>query len=194
MKSTIISLEKEREALNAGKSVWKKVLTIAAGSLFLAGMAQISIPLPFNPVPVSMQSFGVMLLVLALGKKEAFMAVAAYLIQATGGLPVLAGGAVNPLWMASPTAGYLIGFLASAFIAGTVLDIQKERTFVSTLFALFLGELALYVSGSVVLSFFVGVKSAIALGVVPFALGSVLKLVAAASLDKPIHLAKRFFN
>lgn len=193
MKSTIISLDKEREALNAGKSVWKKVLAIAAGSVFLAGMAQIAIPLPFNPVPVSMQTFGVMLLALALGKKEALCAVLAYLMQASVGLPVLAGGAVHPLWILSPTAGYLIGFAAAVFVSSSLLELKQNRTFVWTITALFAGEVVMYIFGATVLSFFVGLENAILLGVVPFAVGSVLKLVAAASLDKPIHFVKRFF-
>ncbi|CRX38348.1 biotin transporter BioY [Estrella lausannensis] len=193
MKSTIISLDKEREALNAEKSVWKKVLTIAAGSIFLAGMAQIAIPLPFNPVPVSMQTFGVMLLALTLGKKEALCAVLAYLMQATLGLPVLAGGAVQPLWAISPTAGYLIGFVAAVFVSSSLLEMKQNRSFLWTMTALFAGEAVIYILGATVLSFFVGFENAILLGVVPFVVGSVLKLIAAASLEKPIDFVKRFF-
>lgn len=180
MRSNSIGFE---EKIFTSSNLWIKLATVALASLFLAMMAQFSVRIPFTPVPISLQTLGVMLVALTLKKREATSAIGAYLLQATLGLPVLAGGISNPLWMVSPTAGYLVGFLIGGYIISALLE-RKERGFLWTFFALAAGNLAIYLLGCAHLAFFVGAENAIALGFVPFAIGGIIKMMIALSLDK----------
>lgn len=167
------------------------MLTIALGSVFLAVMSQLSVQIPFNPVPISLQTLGVMLLALSLNKYDAFFAVVAYLAQATCGLPVLAGGISNPLWILMPRAGYLIGFAIGAYVMAALLELKKERSLSWTLLSLLLGKGIIYLCGCAYLGFFVGgTANAFVLGFFPFIVGGVFKLMLALSLDKPLCFAK----
>ena len=158
------------------------LMRIALGSLFLAAMAQISIPI--GPIPLTLQTLGVLLLGITLGSKEGFLAVALYLAEATVGLPVLAGWTSNPLWFAFPTAGYLFGFLATAIIAGKAKD-----TWVSAFSWLSLAVLTTLTIGSSVLAMFIGMKEAFLVGFAPFIIGEALKVGLAAASIK----IKKFF-
>lgn len=152
------------------------LMRIALGSLFLAAMAQISIPI--GPIPLTLQTLGVLLLGITLGSKEGFLSVALYLAEASVGLPVLAGWTSNPLWFTFPSAGYLLGFLATAFIAGKAKD-----TWVSAIGILSLAALTTLTLGTTVLALFIGVKEAFLVGFAPFLIGETLKVgFASASL------------
>jgi biotin transport system substrate-specific component len=153
-----------------------QVLRIILGSLFIALAANISIPV--GPVPVSMQSLSILLLGLTLGSKEATLAVLAYLAEATIGLPVIAGGLSKPLWMFGPTAGFLIGFVPAAYLAGLA-----RPNFLSAVTWFSLALVTIFASGVAYLSIFVGFEQAVQLGLVPFILGDLIKLgLACASL------------
>lgn len=180
----------QESTLSVEKSLSESLINFGActlfGSIFLALMAQVSINLPFTPVPISMQSLAVFLLVLAQGKNKATGSVVLYLAQATIGLPVLAGGIANPLWIMFPTAGYLVGFVGCAWVAGYLLEKKENSGFFWCLTSLVAGTLVLYLLGTAHLSLFVGWDNAFQLGVLPFLSGSVIKLLAAASAKKPI--------
>lgn len=166
------------EKSNLGLSLIRIVL----GSLFLTALSQVSIPV--GPVPITLQTLGVLLLGITLGSKEAFFSVLLYLGEATLGLPVLAGWHANPLWFASPRSGFLFGFLISAILAG-----QAKDTWVSAITWLSLAVLATLTIGTSVLAFFIGVKQAFIVGFAPFIIGETLKVgLAAASLK-----IKKFF-
>jgi len=188
MRSNIISQEFEKDHFGT------RILAVALGSVFLALIAQASIKIPFTPVPVTLQTLGIWLIALALPKREAFFAVIAYLAQATLGLPVLAGGTANPLWILSPSAGYLLSWPFAVYLIGYLLELKKERTFAWTLVSLISGKALVYLIGCSYLSFFVGAENAIALGLLPFMVGGVLKIAVALSLDKPMQLCKKYFN
>src|SRR4051812_45046818 len=92
-----------------------KELGIAlAGSCFLALLSQVAIPLPFTPIPVTLQTLGVFLLGGILGGRRAVYSVVGYLVQGCCGLPVFAGGVSNPLWISSLQAGFLVAFIGAA--------------------------------------------------------------------------------
>lgn len=169
---------------------WIGALQIILGSLFIGLSGQIAFPLPFTPVPVSMQTLAVSLLAISLGPRKAVFSVLAFLCQATLGLPVLAKGLSNPLWMVSPTVGYLLGFIPAAFVIGNLMESHKSSSFFKNWLMLSLNEGIIITLGATCLGFFVGWENAFFLGVLPFIPGTILKITMAASSIKPIDWLK----
>lgn len=158
-------------------------LLIIGGSLLIAALAQVRIPLPGTPVPVTGQSLGVILIGLLLGSKRGTAAVAVYLTQGGLGLPFFAGGAAGFTYMAGVTGGYLIGFLAAAALVGWMAETKAaDRKFLSCLPAVLLGHAVIFFFGALWLSQIVGIEKALFAGVLPFLPGAVIKTVALASL------------
>lgn len=158
----------------------KSLLQVVLGSAFLALCSQIAIPL--QPVPLTLQTLGVFLLAIMLGGKKAGAAGLLYLVEATIGLPVLANGAVNPLWIFSPTAGYLLAFPVAAYVVGTLCK-RKRGSSLWVMLSIFCGQLMIYALGVLFLSRFVGLKMGITLGVIPFLPLAGVKLLVASSLS-----------
>jgi len=155
------------------------------GSCFLALMSQLAIPLIGTPVPMTLQTLAVFLLGGILGGRRAAYSVIAYLIQGCCALPVFAGGVANPLWILSPQAGFLLSFVAAAFVIGKM--IERKPGILYIVGALILGQLVIFALGMACLSFYVGVSKACMVGVVPFLSGAVLKIMAGS-------LAIRFYR
>lgn len=178
------------KALTLRDTYLSSALQVILGSVFLAIMAQAAIPLPFTPVPISLQTLGVALLAIALGPQKAALSVIAYLTQATMGLPVLAGGMSNALWFLTPRAGYLLGFVASAFLTGTLLERVKQRGLFKTWAILATNEATIMLFGTLWLGFFVGSESSLAMGVLPFIPGAIAKITMATVSERPIKWMK----
>jgi len=161
--------------------LFKQVVVIILGSLFLSLTAQLSFPLPFTPIPISMQTLGIATLALVLGPYQALLAVLTYLGQATLGLPVLASGLSNPLWMFGPTAGYLMGFVLSSYVTGQLLKNRKSFSSfkIGAIFAL--NELIILLMGTFWLSFVLGKEQAFYIGFYPFMIGALCKITMATS-------------
>ena len=157
---------------------------VLLGSIFLGLMSQISLPLPFTPVPVSLQTLAVFLLAITLGSRKAPLAVIAYLIQATIGLPVLAGGLSNPLWLLLPKAGYSLSFVLAVFLVARLFERQNSITFFKSWVNLLVGQIAIFTVGSLWLSCFFGLEKAFFMGVVPFISGAAMKITFTACLTK----------
>lgn len=176
------------------KSVKVKALSwslqIMLGSLFLALMAQIAIPLPFSPVPVTLQTLGVALLAITLGSQKAPWAVVCYLTEASLGWPVLAGGVVSPSWMIGTTAGYLIGFMISAYLVAKLLESQKNAGFLKNLLCVAVGDVVTIGIGSLWLAYYVGFEKAFLMGALPFLPGAVMKTIVATTSIRPVAWAK----
>lgn len=170
MRSNIEGI-RQTQSLNYAKNI----LLILAGSLFLALLSQVQIPLLFTPVPMSMQTFGVLLLGALLGSKRGALAVCAYLAEGLIGFPVFAGGALGIAAFAGTTFGYLIGFIVSAYLVGLLLE--KKSGYLYTMAALTAGLLTILGLGTLWLSLFVGMKKAFFLGAYPFLLGECVKVV-----------------
>ncbi len=169
-------------------------LQVVVGSLFLALMAQIAIPLPFTPVPISLQTLGVAFLAVTLGGRKAALATILYLFQATYGLPVLAGGTINPLWLASPRAGYLLGFVLAAFTTGSLLESRYRTSWMFQLLSLALNEGIILSIGTLWISAFVGFENSFWLGMWPFIPGACIKVGIAFCLIKPIKYGMQLIN
>jgi len=142
-------------------------------SLLTALMAKIAIPLPFTPVPITGQTFAVLLTGALLGSRLGVATMLAYILEGSVGLPVFA--------RATPASyGYLAGFVAAAFIVGWLAERGWSRDVLRSILAMIGGEVAIYVFGLAWLSRYVGWGQVLALGLFPFLIGDAVKLIAAA--------------
>ncbi len=153
------------------------LLLAISGSVFLALCAKIQVPM--WPVPMTMQSFGVMALGLGLGARMGVAAVGLYLMQGALGLPVFAtGGGIAHFF--GPTGGYLLGFLPMVWMIGILADRGWSRSVLPALGATLAGGILLYLCGGLWLATLMGADAALTHGVVPFLPGDLLKAILAA--------------
>jgi Uncharacterized conserved protein len=157
---------------------------IIGGSLLIALCAQIRIPLPFTPVPLTLQTLAVMVLGARLGSKQGALTVLLYLTEVMCGLPVLAGGRVDMLALVGPTGGYLIGFVFLAYITGWFSERKERFSSFMLLAGILLANVVMLSFGAAWLGQFVGMSNAFMMGVVPFIPGDILKALAVCTLLK----------
>lgn len=155
------------------------VALVLAGSLLLALSAQVAFPLPFSPVPVTGQTFAVLMLAALYGRKRAVATMLAYLGEGSAGLPVFAQGLSGPAVLSGPTGGYLAGFVAAAFVVGWLAEMGWDRRAWTTFAAMVAGNLVIYVFGVTWLTRFLGLSSAIDAGLIPFLVGDLAKILLA---------------
>ena len=160
--------------------VLRDVLLIVGASLITAAAARIAVPLPWSPVPLTGQTFAVLLTGAALGSRRAVLAQALYLIEGAMGLPFFAGGLGGPLVLAGPTGGFLVAFPLAAAVTGMCAEHGWDRRFGTMLASMLLGSAVILVSGLAVLSHFLPADRLLAAGLLPFLPGDVIKAVAAA--------------
>ena len=152
------------------------IFRIILGSFLIAVLAQISIPLPFTPVPITGQTIGVILVGGLLGARRGAMAVLTYLMEGAIGLPVFAQmkGGVHVL--VGPTAGYLWGFIFAAFLIGYLAEKGWTVKPTSSFFSCFAATTLILVLGTLYLAAFsVGFNEALIMGFYPFLVGDVVK-------------------
>lgn len=149
---------------------------VLGGSFLIALSAQIAIPLPFSPVPITGQTFAVLTVGMLLGRWRGTAAVLAYLTEGVLGLPVFAGGVAGVAKIAGPTGGYLVSFLPAAYLAGYLAEKDWDRKISTTFLAMILGNIIIFGFGAFWLGRFVGLDKAVSLGVVPFLIGDVVKI------------------
>jgi len=152
---------------------------VAGFSLLIALSAQVAIPLPFTPVPVTLQTFAVILTGCLLGSGRGALAALAYVAEGTAGLPFFSGGTGGLAHLAGPTGGYLVGCVAAAFVAGLLVEGGFARRWFGLLLSLAAADLAVFLPGLIWLSAFTGADKAIALGFLPFVVGDALKIAVA---------------
>lgn len=155
---------------------------VTMGSLVVALTAQISVPLPWTPVPITGQMLGVLLVGVALGSARGFAALALYLIEGAAGLPFFAGGAAGPAVLLGPTGGYLLGFPVAAAITGALAERGWDRRVWTAALAMALGNLAVYAFGLPWLAQFVGWSHVLVEGFWPFLPGALIKIGVASAL------------
>lgn len=148
-------------------------------SLLIALFAQISIHLPFTPVPVTGQTYAVLLAGAALGSRRGTTAVMLYILEGGLGLPFFAGASAGPAVLLGPTGGYLAGCVAAAYTVGWLAERGWDRTLAKCAVAMVAGEIAIYALGMARLATFVGSDKVVALGLAPFVPGDALKLALA---------------
>lgn len=157
---------------------------ILGGALFLALCAQISFDLPFTPVPITLQTFGVLLIGASYGAWRGGITTAVYLLMGIVGLPVYADRTHGLDVVLGATGGYLIGFVVAAFIVGLLAQRQWDRRFSSAVAAMLTGTVIIYVLGLIWLKQDQGLDLATTLeyGLYPFVPGDLLKLYLAGAL------------
>lgn len=168
------------------RSVLADISLIVLGSLFVAAMAQLSVPL--KPVPITGQTLAVLLVGMVLGSKRGALALAAYLGEGIAGLPVFAEAKSGIATVLGPTGGYLVGFIAAAWLVGLLAERGFDRSLLKTLGAMIAGNLVIYAFGLGWLATFpfisglVGEAGLLSLGMLPFLIGDTLKAILAALL------------
>jgi biotin transport system substrate-specific component len=159
-------------------------ITIMAAAALTALAAQISFPIPGSPVPITGQTFAVLLTAAALGPARGLAAQLVYLAAGLIGLPVFAGAAYGPSVVFGASGGYLVGFLAAAALVGYGARRGADRSPLGTLAIFALGSVIIYTIGTAWLCVDTGmsVSAGIAAGVTPFLLGDTAKALLAAGL------------
>lgn len=146
-----------------------------AGVVFVAICAHLEVPL--YPVPMTMQTFAVLVLGMAYGWRLGAATLALYLVGGVSGLPLFAsGGALGP------TFGYIVGFIIAAGAVGWLAERGWDRNIATTATAMLIGNVLIYVPGLAVLAHFVGTDKVLEFGLLPFLIGDALKLALAAAV------------
>lgn len=150
-------------------------------SAVIAFCAQCQVILPFTPVPLTGQTFGVLLAGVLLGSRWGALSVAFYLLEGAVGLPVFAGGGAGPLIFAGPTAGYLVGFLPAAWLSGCLAERGWDRSPLRAAAAMLIGSAAIFACGLLNLARFLPLSGLLAAGLWPFLPGDLFKACLAAA-------------
>jgi len=154
------------------------ITLMLAGSVILALSAQVSFWI--GPVPITGQTFAVLMLAALMGPYRSTAAVVMYILQGAAGLPVGASGACGPAWLIGPTAGYFYGFIPASLIVGYLANQGWGRSFLTTAFAMIIGNVCIYLCGLTWLSFMI--DGALRVGLYPFIAGDIIKVILAAML------------
>jgi len=157
------------------------VLVVAA-SLITAAAAQLEVRLPWTPVPVTGQTFAVLLCGVVLGARRAFAAQCLYLLEGACGLPFFAGGAAGIVRLFGPTGGYLIAFPFAAAITGAFAENAWDRKPFTMFLAMLAGSLIIFTLGLAQLSRYVPANALLAAGLLPFLPGDLIKSLLAAGV------------
>ena len=159
------------------------IFTIILGSFLIAVLAQISIPLPFTPIPITGQTIGVVLVGGLLGARRGAMAVLTYLMEGAIGLPVFAQMKAGTHVLVGPTAGYLWGFIFAGFLIGYLAENGFTKKLVSSFLSCLVATTLIIVLGTLYLYVYsVGFKEALIMGFYPFLVGDVVKSAICAGL------------
>lgn len=167
------------DAIIPGQGLWSHLLVVLSFSLLTALCAQISVPVPFSPVPITGQTFAVLLSGLLLGGRKAALSQALYLLEGMVGLPVF--NPVGPPGLArllGPTGGYLLSCPIAAWVVGCFAESGWSRSPLKIAISLVAGECVIYAVG---LPWLAGVlrKSwldALPIGLYPFLIGDAVKM------------------
>ena len=181
------------EALATRSDAGSSVVTRAVAVLFFAALtaaaAQISVPLPFTPVPFTFQPMVVLLGAAALGSRFGMASQILYLALGFAGLPVFAASPVLPQGAArllGPTGGYLMAYPFAAFAAGWLAERGFDRRYLSAVAAMICGLAVVFAGGILWLTIAskpsIGLSGALATGFVPFIIPDLLKLLVAAAV------------
>ncbi len=169
------------QAASAPRLGWRNPVVVLSATALVALCAHISIPLAFTPVPVTMQTFAVLLIGLLLSPGVAFLSLAVYLAEGAAGLPVFSPHGVGGIaQLLGPTGGYLLAYPFAAALA-SFLYRYARRGLVAAAVAASLASISILLVGALWLGFLTRTDFATAFGqsVVPFLLGDIAKVAAA---------------
>ena len=155
---------------------------IAIGAVLIYATAKISIPVPGSPVPITGQTFGVLLVGGALGFRRGLASIGLYVLIGLIGLPFFAEGKGGVQVVLGATGGYIVGFLVAGSLVGRLAELGWDRRIVGALGAMAIGNVVIYLIGVPWLMFVAhfDLQTGIAKGLTPFLLGDAIKLILAA--------------
>jgi biotin transport system substrate-specific component len=167
-----------------------RVAAVLFVTALTAAAAQVSIPLPFTPVPFTLQPMIVLLGAAALGSRLGMASQVLYLMAGIAGLPVFAASPVLPQGVArllGPTGGYLLSYPLAAFIAGSLAERAFDRRYLTSLLAMSCGLAVVFAFGVAWLAWFaqpvaVGVSTAFRTGLLPFLPADLIKIALASAV------------
>src|SRR5208282_3170418 len=176
--------------IGRGKEWAKQGAIVIAASLFVALCARVAVPLPFTPVPLTLQNFGVLAVGLLLGSRRGFAALALYLVEGACGLPVFSPSIVLGVGIArilGPTGGFLLAYPLVAFVAGYIYE-HSSRRFGWAAVSAVAAELVLFASGLGWLAVLThSVSLALKFGLYWFVFAEVIKVLMAAAVATRWH-------
>jgi biotin transport system substrate-specific component len=172
-------------------SLIHKIILAFAMASFTGIAAQVRIPLPWTPVPISAQTFAVLLSGVLLGGWYGGLSQVFYIGAGIAGVPWFSGGGSGIAYISGPTGGYMIGFILAALFIGYFVDrFVRARGFFAILVLMFFANFVLiHLPGLLQLSVVTGVRNIyklLSMGTLPFIVGDVAKVLAAAALAKAI--------
>jgi biotin transport system substrate-specific component len=169
-----------------GTTVLADVALVVSYAILIGISGQFSFHLPFTPVPVTAQTFVVLLGASALGSIRSIIGTSIFLLVGAAGVPWFAGGTGGITIFSEPTFGYIIGFIVSAAVIGVLAARGFDRKVLGTTTEMIIGNVVIYIFGAGFLALSLGLSpaKAIALGVVPFLIGDAVK-IALASVALP---------
>ena len=162
---------------NINNKILKIIFYVLFGTLLLAVSSKVQVP--FWPVPMTMQTFVVLIIAMMYGWKLSLLTLIAYLIEGAVGLPVFAKGG-GLLYLIGPTAGYLYGMVIAAAVIGYFADLGYGKSIIKCIIPLGIGTIIIFVCGIVYLSSIIGFDKAIAAGLLPFIPSELFKIALAA--------------
>ena len=177
------------------RAIVRDVLLVVSFALLTAAAAQIEIQLGFTPVPLTGQTFAVLLSGAVLGMRRGALSQLVYWMAGLTGLPFYSGGAGGWKSGTGATLGYLVGFIVAAGAIGYLAEKKQDRNFATSLPAMLLGSTLIYSCGAAWLTtylnigFATGETNAISLGVAPFLVGDVIKALLAAACTTGVWAA-----
>lgn len=161
-------------------SRYHQAALVLLGTVLIAISAQIQVP--FWPVPMTMQTFAVLIVGATYGWRLGGATLIAYLIEGAAGLPVFAGLAAGAHHLVGPTAGYLVGFVVAALVTGYLAERGFGRNLATALVSFAAGTVVIFAFGLAWLSSLIGVEDAITHGLMPFILSEPTKVALATLL------------
>jgi len=166
-----------------GSEIARQVAVVVGASLFVALCARVTIPLPFTPVPLTLQNFGVLLVGLLLGSRRGFAALALYLAEGAIGMPVFnPAGAGGIAQLFGPTGGFLLAYPFVAWLTGYVIE-RGRKSFARAATSAFLGEVLLFTGGLAWLALLAhSISQAFRWGLYWFLFAEVIKIMMAAGI------------
>jgi biotin transport system substrate-specific component len=176
-----------------GEGVWMAAARVASANLLMVLCAWIAVPLPGTPVPLTGQTFGVLLVGALFGANCGWQAMTLYLLEGAAGLPVFQPfGAPGVVHLGGPTAGYLLAFPLAAAVTGWLVTHGARRA-ADLLGALLAGEVVIFAGGCVWLGYILrlGWRSTLQAGLTPFVPGEIVKMAAVMAAVGGLELGRR---
>ena len=170
-----------RTAIVSRSTAMSNSLFIFGGAIFLAILAQISIPVPGSPIPVTGQTFGVLLLATSYGATLSISTFAVYLLAGIAGAPIFANHGFGLERLIGASGGYLIGMLLASFVLGKLAGRKWDQKFSSAVLTMLIGDLVIFACGLFWLHQYTGKDWAwtFSAGLTPFIIGEILKIAIA---------------